>query len=330
MEILIVCLIFVCMGCCLGWILTRDKLVEMKQEMRQLKEENNIFILKKEEIENESNRILTEAKEKVEDILRNADEYARNIEKQAEIKAQKTKEKGIEAAEAFIRESRFQVNSERINKMLMDNTSVSTSKKRSSEFFDQIYADKDIPPEYLKPKIDVEFINNPFARRKVVLTGDFNLRFRSDMAEDLWLAGADIDTSISGNTNLVIIGENPGPRKMEQLEANPDIERINEDEYIRLMEMADGWYSEGDKFVGMTFFIAGKFECFTNPNLKLLIMDNGGKVSSRLTKKVDVILLGENTEAEYIKDAEESTVIFMSENELLTALGIRKKIRTYL
>lgn len=58
---------------------------------------------------------------------------------------------------------------------------------------------------------------NPFYDRKLVITGEFHLD-RKELANVLKSMGADIDTGISKKTNFVLIGQEPGPAKMEKLE----------------------------------------------------------------------------------------------------------------
>ena len=58
---------------------------------------------------------------------------------------------------------------------------------------------------------------NPFYDRKLVITGEFHLD-RKELANVLKSMGADIDTGISKKTNFVLIGQEPGPAKLEKLE----------------------------------------------------------------------------------------------------------------
>ena len=59
--------------------------------------------------------------------------------------------------------------------------------------------------------------NNPFYDRKVVITGEFSIE-RKALATRLKKMGADIDTGITKKTHFVLIGEDPGPAKIEKLE----------------------------------------------------------------------------------------------------------------
>lgn len=59
--------------------------------------------------------------------------------------------------------------------------------------------------------------NSPFYDRKVVITGEFN-QTRKEIAQKLKSMGADIDSNITKRTNFVLIGDEPGPVKIEKLE----------------------------------------------------------------------------------------------------------------
>lgn len=58
---------------------------------------------------------------------------------------------------------------------------------------------------------------NPFYDKKVVITGTFTQE-RKALAFLLKSMGADIDSNISKKTNYVIIGNDPGPKKLEKIE----------------------------------------------------------------------------------------------------------------
>jgi DNA polymerase III epsilon subunit-like protein len=62
-------------------------------------------------------------------------------------------------------------------------------------------------------KEDVDFPDNPFYRKSIVITGDFDNFLREDMQEVLYDFGAKINTQISKKTDIVIFGSNPGPAK---------------------------------------------------------------------------------------------------------------------
>ncbi len=60
--------------------------------------------------------------------------------------------------------------------------------------------------------------NTPFFQKKVVITGTLQaFPVREELAALLKRYGADINSSISKRTNIVIIGEGAGPKKMEKI-----------------------------------------------------------------------------------------------------------------
>lgn len=60
--------------------------------------------------------------------------------------------------------------------------------------------------------------NNPFYDKKVVITGTFYYD-RKDLAKKIKVMGADINTSISKLTDIVLVGEKPGPSKINKIKS---------------------------------------------------------------------------------------------------------------
>ena len=71
--------------------------------------------------------------------------------------------------------------------------------------------------DILKKDLSQADPNNPFYDRNVVITGVFPMD-RTLLALQLKSMGADINTSITKKTHFVIIGEAPGPSKIEKLD----------------------------------------------------------------------------------------------------------------
>lgn len=287
----------------------------------------------------EKNKVYKEANAKAEDIIKKAEEKANSIIEKAKDKGNCIKSDAKIVASETLRDATFMLDRHKIDKMIAEaapgkkdclDIPEKTKKEYTKEYFKGRYDDKKIPAEYLKPKIDIEFINNPLARRKIVITGDLEQIFRIDLAEELWNLGADIDSSVGKNTNLLIIGSEPGPKKMDQLKEYTQIETVNEEELIALLMAADGWESEANKLIRMTFFIAGELNFFTGPNIKLLILDNGGKIATRISSKVNYVLLGDNPDYTIINEAEKAKINFLSEEGLLNIFGIKTSVREYL
>lgn len=96
--------------------------------------------------------------------------------------------------------------------------------------------------ETLVPIDDTLIVNKdtPFFHARTVITGTFEaFPKRDDLGVLLQALGADVNTSISRKTNIVVIGSSAGPsklRKIEELrEAGSDIRIIYEPELIKLL-----------------------------------------------------------------------------------------------
>ncbi len=80
--------------------------------------------------------------------------------------------------------------------------------------------------------------NNPFYDRKVVITGIFEMD-RKSIGKQLKSMGADVDTNISKRTNFVLIGQDPGPAKLEKLENlihnGYNIRKIYEEDFMAIL-----------------------------------------------------------------------------------------------
>lgn len=100
---------------------------------------------------------------------------------------------------------------------------------------DSPFAIKKIEKDDLKPDFNIENINNPFFKKKVVFTGDLIIYSRKEAAHKIKLLGADVNTCISKNTDFIIIGRNPGPAKMKKIE-DLHIPIICEDDFLKMLE----------------------------------------------------------------------------------------------
>ena len=214
-------------------------------------------------------------------------------------------------------------------------TEIDESEDYQYEYHDDDYYSryelKKIESAYLYPKPGIKNVHNWFARKKVVLTGDLeSYPERNEIAAILWELGADIDTSITENTNIVIVGEEPGPEKLSKLidlqNQGNKIEIIEEDQLVEKISEAsniDDADESSMEFAMQKFYMTGKFEYFINSNLKLIIKDRGGEVLPRLSQKTTIMLIGYNPDFELIAKAEEwnkkdkANITFVNEEEFL-------------
>jgi DNA polymerase III subunit epsilon len=80
------------------------------------------------------------------------------------------------------------------------------------------YGNKKIEKVDLIPDFGNCCESNPFYRKKVVLTGDLNFISRKDIAHELKIRGADVNTCITKKTDIVIVGDSPGPVKLQKID----------------------------------------------------------------------------------------------------------------
>lgn len=91
----------------------------------------------------------------------------------------------------------------------------------------------------LNPDFENANPNSPFYKKKVVFTGNLSSIERIEAATILKKLGADINTSISKKTDIVIIGANPGPSKVEKIDTlnneGCNIRVITETEFLTMI-----------------------------------------------------------------------------------------------
>lgn len=109
-----------------------------------------------------------------------------------------------------------------LNEIYPDYSAIDKFKKtkKSNKNFNFYATDKHQPisGELLVKDLSNADPSNPFYDKKVVITGEFS-NDRRVIAKRIKDMGGDINTTISRNTNFVIIGTNPGPAKIEKIES---------------------------------------------------------------------------------------------------------------
>lgn len=113
--------------------------------------------------------------------------------------------------------------------------------KKNPKYFDN---KNNYDKELLVPNFDIDDKDHLFYKKKIVITGEFEkIPEREEM---MWLiknAGGDNNVAVSRKTDFVILGKNPGPKKMQQIKEF-NIKTITENEFYDLF---DGWL-ELDEF----------------------------------------------------------------------------------
>lgn len=89
--------------------------------------------------------------------------------------------------------------------------------------------------------------NNPFYDKRTVITGVFDMD-RIELAQILKEMGADINTSISKKTDIVLIGKEPGPKKIEKIEKmildGSDIKKMYNEELCNILDKYSDYNSK--------------------------------------------------------------------------------------
>lgn len=105
-----------------------------------------------------------------------------------------------------------------------------------TDFVSETFASKKIDSSLIYPTEKPKYENHFFFSKKVVITGEFSAfpKQRNKLAQILFDCGADINTSISKNTDVVLVGTGAGPKKMEKINIL-GIAVMNEEELIGLI-----------------------------------------------------------------------------------------------
>ncbi len=85
--------------------------------------------------------------------------------------------------------------------------------------------------------VEQKLINSPYKDKIVVLTGTLNTMSRDEAKQKLNNLGAKVSSSVSKNTDYVIVGEQPGSKAKKAKELNIPI--INENEWVEIIKTID-------------------------------------------------------------------------------------------
>ncbi len=86
---------------------------------------------------------------------------------------------------------------------------------------------------------------------------------------------------------------------------------------VQLEISAEQLIGQTDKLKGKSIVVSGVFETLSRDELKKLIEDNGGKVSSSISSKTDFIVAGDNMGPSKKKKAEDLNISIINEYEFL-------------
>jgi len=89
--------------------------------------------------------------------------------------------------------------------------------------------------DHVDPQPTEQSAGDALAGLTFVFTGSLDAYTRGDAQDLVERAGGSATSSVSGNTDYLVVGENAGTRKREDAEAN-DVTQLTEDEFVDLLE----------------------------------------------------------------------------------------------
>lgn len=104
-------------------------------------------------------------------------------------------------------------------------------------------------------------------------------------------------------------------------EENQEIIRRLKEYGVKMEISAEKLANQTDTLQGESFVISGVFEKLSRDQLKKMIEDNGGKVSSSISSKTNYLVAGENMGPSKLAKAEKLGTKILSEDEFLEMLG---------
>lgn len=98
-----------------------------------------------------------------------------------------------------------------------------------------------VESENLKPDLKDKDVNHPLYGNKILFTGRLDNIDRNEAAKAAKNCGADVNTSISKNTNYVVVGHDAGWKKLEKIEnlqnAGCSIRVLSELEFLDMINL---------------------------------------------------------------------------------------------
>ena len=139
------------------------------------------------------------------------------------------------------------------------------------------------------------------------------------LAKNFKTMSAIMEASVEEFTNIFEIGAISGKSVVDFFASDSNRQTVAElKEYGVRMEYKDESVSE--IFLNKTFVLTGTLPTMNRNEASKLIEDNGGKVSSSVSKKTDYVLAGEEAGSK-LKKAQDLGIQILTEEEFLTMLS---------
>ena len=147
------------------------------------------------------------------------------------------------------------------------------------------------------------------------------------VAKKLAKAFKNIDALMGATLEELIAVDEIGDRIAESIvvfsndELNIELIQRLKSSGVQLALSAEVMEGQTDKLKGSIFVVSGVFHKMSRNELKKAIEDNGGKVSSSISKKTSYIVAGDNMGPSKLEKANKLEVAIISEDDFIEMLG---------
>jgi len=184
----------------------------------------------------------------------------------------------------------------------------SFKEKKSQNIIDGLIASKQIPFERVLFALGIRYVGETVAKKLAKhfksITAIQNASFEELIAADE--IGDKIAESII---------------QFFELESNQELIERLKSHHLQFELSEEQLANASDKLAGLTFVVSGVFSLFSRDELKALIEQNGGKVSSSISKKTSYIVAGENMGPSKLAKAEKLEVTIIDETTFNEMVG---------
>ena len=182
------------------------------------------------------------------------------------------------------------------------------AEKSAQNMIDGIIKSKEIPFEKVLFALGIRFVGETVAKKLAK-------HFKSIDN----LMSADLETLISVDE----IGERIAQSIIEFSTNQENIDLINRLKLsgVQLEVSAESLENQTDKLAGQIFVVSGVFYQMSRNELKKAIEDNGGKVSSSISKKTNFIVAGDNMGPSKLTKAESLGIAIISEQDFIDKIS---------
>lgn len=178
----------------------------------------------------------------------------------------------------------------------------SFKEKKSQNIIDGLVASKEIPFERVLFALGIRYVGETVAKK---LAKHFKNMEAIQMATQEQLVAADEIGDKIAESIIEFFAVEENQTLINRLKAHGLQFALSEAQLA----------NSSDKLQGLTFVVSGVFSLFSRDELKGLIEQNGGKVSSSISKKTSYIVAGENMGPSKLAKAEKLEVAIINEEQ---------------